>query len=124
MLNKYIIGSIVWALIILIFTLTPGNSVPDLDVFSYDKFGHGFVFFVLSFLLISGFYQAFTASVNRKKALFIGVIISALYGFAIEAAQSVIPHRSMELYDALANIIGSFLGLGLFYLHNKFKTRA
>ncbi|MEX2336569.1 MAG: VanZ family protein [Fulvivirga sp.] len=122
MFNKYIIGSIIWAIFILILTLTPGKSIPDLSIFSYDKLGHAFVFFVLSFLLISGFYEELKESVKRKNALFLGVVAAAVYGFLIEAAQSIIPNRSMEMNDAVANIVGSFFGLALFYIHNKFKA--
>ena len=122
MLNKYLIGSIVWAILILILTLTPGKSVPDLTIFSYDKLGHGFVFFVLAFLLISGLYENLKDSVRKKNAIYIGMLVAATYGFLIEAVQSVIPDRSMEMYDALANIIGSFLGLLLFNIRNKLKA--
>lgn len=122
MLNKYLIGSIVWAILILILTLTPGKSVPDLTIFSYDKLGHGFVFFVLAFLLISGLYENLKDSVRKKNAIYIGMLVAATYGFLIEVVQSVIPDRSMEMYDALANIIGSFLGLLLFNIRNKLKA--
>lgn len=122
MLNKYLIGSIGWAILILILTLTPGKSVPDLSIFSYDKLGHGFVFFVLAFLLISGLYENLKDSVRRKHAVYIGMLVAATYGFLIEAAQSIIPDRSMEAYDAIANIAGSFLGLLLFNIRNKLKA--
>ncbi|ELR69725.1 Putative integral membrane protein [Fulvivirga imtechensis AK7] len=120
--NKYLIGSILWAIVILVLTLTPGESVPDLTLFSYDKLGHGFVFFVLAFLLISGLYESRKDHIKRNSMLTLGVILSALYGFLIELAQAVIPGRSMEMYDALANIAGSFLGLCLFYIRNKYKA--
>lgn len=122
MLNKYLIGAIIWAVFILVLTLAPGKSVPDLSIFSYDKLGHGFIFFVLAFLLISGLYANLKDSVKRKNAVFVGAIIAAIYGFLIEAVQSIIPDRSMEFYDGLANIVGSFLGLMLFYIRNKLKA--
>ena len=120
MLNKYIIGAILWAILILVLTLSPGSSMPDLDIFSYDKLGHAFIFFVFAFLLISGIYEQL--EVRKRKAVYIGAIIAALYGFLIEVLQHFIPQRSMEIYDALANIIGSFFGLGLFYVRNIFKA--
>ncbi|MBL6446908.1 VanZ family protein [Fulvivirga sp. 29W222] len=122
MLNKYLIGSIIWAILILILTLTPGKSVPDLSIFSYDKLGHGFVFFVLTFLLISGLYENLKGSIRKKRAIYIGITIAASYGFLIEGMQSIIPDRSMETYDAVANVAGCFLGLLLFNIRNKLKA--
>lgn len=121
MFNKYLIGSVIWALFILVLTLTPGKSVPDISLFSYDKLGHGFVFFVLAFLLISGFYQSLISS-SKHRAASVGVILSVLYGLSLEVAQSMVPDRSMEFYDALANTIGSFLGLAVFYIRIKLKA--
>lgn len=120
--NKYLIGAFLWAILILVITLTPGESVPDLTLFSYDKLGHGFVFFILAFLLISGLYESRKDHIKRNSMLYMGVIVSVLYGILIEGAQSVIPGRSMEIFDALANTAGSFLGLLLFYIRNKYKA--
>lgn len=53
---------------------------------------------------------------NRAGYAIATVLISAFYGLAIEVAQHFIPDRGMEWYDALANIIGSILGVAAFYL--------
>lgn len=121
-MNKYLIGAIVWALIIMVLTLTPGEAVPDVSLFDYDKLGHGFIFFVLSFLLIKGTYENLQTTSRAGNAVLIGVVTSAFYGFLIEIIQSFIPGRSMDVYDAVANVIGSILGLSLFYLLNKLRA--
>lgn len=112
-------GALVWAAFILILTLTPGKSVPDITLFSYDKLGHAFVFFVFSLLLSKGLHKS-----NYKviAAMSVSVIISGFYGLAIEIAQDFIPDRGMEWFDAFANVFGSFLGVGAFYLSNRLKA--
>lgn len=120
--NKYLIAAFVWAGVILLLTLSPGKSVPDLAIFSFDKAGHAFVFFVQAFLLIMGLYESRKDSIKRNSMLWLGVIISVLYGFLIEMAQSVIPERSMEFLDAVANTVGSLAGLLAFYVFNKYKA--
>jgi VanZ family protein len=43
----------------------------------------------------------------------------AIYGLLIEGIQNFIPGRSMDWVDAVANVAGSFLAIGVFYLLNK-----
>jgi len=117
--NKYTIGALLWATLNLILTLTPGKSVPDITLFSYDKLGHAFVFFVFSLLLSKGL---FVANYKLYAAISATVLISAVYGLGIEIAQDFIPDRGMEWFDALANVLGSFLGVGTFYLSNRLKA--
>lgn len=114
------IGAFLWALFILVLTLTPGKSVPDLTIFDYDKLGHAGIFLIQSYLLISGLYLR-RGKGHTKKYVFIGSITAVIYGFLIELAQDFIPDRGMELYDAVANIIGALCGVGLFYLHNNLR---
>lgn len=120
MFNKYIIGSFIWAILILVLTLSPGSALPDIKIISYDKLGHAFIFFVFAFLLISGIYEQ--TGVQKAKAVVIGAVVAAMYGFIIEGIQHFIPDRSMDILDAFANIVGSFFGLGLFYVRNMFKA--
>lgn len=55
-------------------------------------------------------------------AISMTLVISIGYGMAIELTQDLIPDRSMEWYDALANTTGSFLGLIMFYIVNRKKA--
>ncbi|MEM7106659.1 MAG: VanZ family protein [Bacteroidota bacterium] len=121
-MNRYLIGAFIWALLILVLTLTPGKSVPDLTLFDYDKLGHAGIFLVQSYLLITGLYVQSKVK-SQIKYVVIGCMGAIFYGFMIEYAQNFIPDRGMEWYDALANIIGALLGVGLFYLQNNLFIR-
>lgn len=118
-MNRYLLGAIAWAIIILILTLTPGKSVPDISLFDYDKIGHAGIFFIFSFLLITGLYKMDQRPQRVAKVVVIGLVSSVVYGFAIEFIQDLIPDRGMEWYDAVANILGSILGVCLFYVRYK-----
>ena len=120
---KYLVAALAWAVLILVLTLTPGKSVPDLTLFDYDKLGHAGIFLIQSYLLIMGFYKKSPGREGIHKYAIIGCTLAILYGFLIEFMQNFIPGRSMEVYDAVANIIGSFFGLVLFYFHNKLVQR-
>ncbi len=54
--------------------------------------------------------------------MWIGFILAVLYGIVIEFIQDLIPDRAMELFDALANTVGSFLALLLFKALNSKKN--
>lgn len=93
--------------------------MPDIDFFSYDKLGHAGVFMIFSFLLMKGVWKPHEKN-NLK--IIVTLLISACYGLAIEIAQHFIPDRGMEWYDALANVIGSFLGIAVLQLSNMLKA--
>ena len=118
-MNKYFVASIFWAGLILILTLTPGTSIPDYKIFTYDKLGHLVIFLVLAYLFVSGLHQNNPES--SKKSILIGMILTIIYGALIEYAQDHIPHRSMDWVDMIANCSGSFLGISLFYISIKKK---
>ncbi|MEM6358551.1 MAG: VanZ family protein [Bacteroidota bacterium] len=121
-MNKYLTGAILWALLILVLTLTPGKSVPNLSIFDYDKLGHAGIFLIQSYLLTTGLYLK-SKTRSKEKYILIGSVSAVLYGFMIEYAQEFIPDRGMEAYDAVANIAGALCGVGLFYLQNNLWRR-
>jgi VanZ family protein len=105
-----------WAILILFLTLTPAQHIPKNEIFGYDKLGHAGIFCIQTLLLMLTLTRS---GVTIRKSVVISVVACAIYGFAIEGMQQFIPGRSMDWFDAVANITGSFLALGLFYLLNK-----
>ncbi len=105
-----------WAVLILVLTLTPGASVPDYKLFSYDKLGHLAIFSILAFLMSSGIYAK---NGQMSKSIQLSLLPVIIYGMLIEIIQDYIPGRSMELLDLLANSSGSILGISLFYISIK-----
>ncbi|MCA6078079.1 VanZ family protein [Fulvivirga sedimenti] len=113
----FLFASIAWAVLILVLTLTPGKYVPSYSLFSYDKLGHAGIFCIQSVLLMFTLRHQY----NRKiqNSILASMAVTIIYGFIIEAIQGLIPDRSMDIYDAIANIAGSFLAPLVFYLVNK-----
>jgi len=115
-----LIACIGWALLILILTLTPGEYVPSYSLFSYDKLGHAGIFCIQAVLLIATFT---IYGRNSTSSIISGMVISIVYGFIIEGIQGLIPGRSMDMYDALANIAGSFFAPVVFYVLKKLTLK-
>lgn len=70
--------------------------------------------------MIIGLSKQYTYHLLRQKAVIVSLSVSILYGVIIEVIQYTIPGRQFELLDILANSLGCFTGLGVFYLVYKF----
>ena len=96
---------------IILFTATtlPGNQLPNLGI--SDKIEHFSAFLILSVLL------NLTLLFQRKSRLFfryaaiLTIIICLLYGAVDEIHQLIIPGRSADIRDWLADSTGVFLGV-------------
>lgn len=119
MFFRYNIYTLVWALIILILTLSPGNAIPSTgswNIPNSDKLGHYIIFSVFAYLLYRGFAKQYTFEVLNEYPLLISMIISVCFGVVIEFIQTTIPGRGFDVLDILANTSGIALGLSVYYL--------
>ncbi|MGB2150475.1 MAG: VanZ family protein [Cobetia amphilecti] len=89
-------------LLILFGTLSPGVPHPE-QTFPWDKLQHFSAFALL-------------ALTTRLAGLTSLIILPALLllGVAIECLQLAIPYRGAEVLDALADLVGILIGLGVF----------
>ena len=120
--------SIVWALFVLLLTGLPGDVFPKIDNFwdwlEPDKLVHLFIFGILSFLILYGHREQYFQRKNRYLLISSAVLISALYGFITEVLQRfVFIGRSGNVYDFLADTVGSFIGWMVFYFIFRKKIR-
>jgi VanZ family protein len=96
---------------IILFTLTtlPAQSVPSVGV--SDKLEHLLAYFVLSILLyLTLLFQKKSVLLKNYAMLFTALIVFA-YGIIDEVHQLMIPGRSCELLDFLADMIGGIIGI-------------
>lgn len=114
--------SIVIAIIILIGSLSSGDSISEinfLNIKHIDKLVHFLFYFSLSITLSSSFFKHSALNINR--IFLITIFISLSYGLLMEILQYYVAiHRSAELYDFIANTIGCIFGVILF---NTLKNR-
>lgn len=113
--------SLIIAVIILILTMLPGDSIRPVMIFPFhflDKLAHFFVFMVLSIFLFADIKKN-NNKLSNIKVLFLVLLINIFYGATIEVLQSVITiDRSAELLDLAANSLGILTGV---LLQIKFK---
>lgn len=96
---------------ILLFTLTtlPTESVPSVGV--NDKLEHLLAYFGLSFLLYLTLHFQKKSIILKKYAVLFTFLVIFVYGIMDEVHQLLIPGRSCELLDFLADLLGGVIGI-------------
>jgi len=96
---------------IILFTLTtlPTESIPSVGV--SDKVEHLLAYFVLSILLYLTLLFQRKSVLLKNYAMLFTILIVFAYGIIDELHQLMIPGRSCELLDFLADMIGGIIGI-------------
>jgi VanZ family protein len=119
---RYNLFTIIWAVVIFLLILTPGEKMPELeDVFSFDKIAHTGVFCILAFLMIIGFSKQSRYPKLRAYPVGYSIMIAGVYASVLELGQAIIPGRDANLYDLAFNFLGVILGYSLFLIIYKFS---
>lgn len=93
---------------IFILTSLPSEKLPSVEI--SDKFNHFIAFFVLAFFLnLTLKYQTKYPSL-KKNVLLITIIVAASYGLLDELHQLLVPGRSAEVLDWIADFAGALTG--------------
>jgi VanZ family protein len=118
MFLRYLYPALLWALLILILCSIPGPDIPRLKFLDWlkpDKIVHFVLFGALCFLLVRGFAQQSSVAAFAAHPKMYAVVLSSVYGIVIEMLQTYIfTYRSGDVFDAIADSVGAFLGLWLY----------
>lgn len=96
---------LIWVTIIFTVSSLPADRIPVLDGINVDKLLHIAVYYVLGCLLLWNHKAGLLGSFTRYQVLLAAIIFASLD----EAHQSVIPNRSVSVYDLAANMAGLFI---------------
>ncbi len=103
--------TVLWALVILALSITPGQELPDIQFWEFDKFAHIGVYGLLTFLACAAFATRSAGGIGGIPFRWFVLIGAVLYGVAIECVQGAwIPQRYFDVFDILANALGSVAG--------------
>ena len=119
--TKFVPG-IIWFFVVLILIILPGSDFPKVENWYHkwyvDKWIHAGIFGLLAFLFMYPFVKAIP---DRNMVLRVCkniAILTMLWGFATECIQLMVPGRSFDIVDGLADAMGAFLA----YLYFRKKT--
>ena len=121
--NSY--PGILCGIIILVLTGLPGSVFPRVKpVVGLDKVVHLCMYAGFAFLCLWGYRKQFISNgiTYKRKAILLAIIISIAYGGLTELMQEyLVPSRTGDWVDFLADSIGTLLGVTIFYLFYKNK---
>lgn len=118
MFFKYTWFPILWTFLLIGIHAIPGNELPlpYWDLFEFDKIVHLTLFLVLTFTWTNGIYKqsaSYKLKVHGPKLI---VVLSLILGLVLEMLQNAIfVERYFQWTDLIADCIGSFAGIGVFY---------
>jgi VanZ family protein len=118
-----------WIVCILFLCLIDTKELPSvsyLELLEFDKIVHIILFGLLVLSLTIALRKQSVIRWIRNNAMLIALAFSILYGCVIESIQFfVVPERTGEFDDILANVIGSVLGIVFFrFIYGKQLFRA
>jgi len=107
--------AIIWLLVITIISGYPGNQVPKIPVWQFDKLVHTVIYLGLSLCLLYAFQKQYKNNKSRLITIVYVVLFGIFYGGFMEILQHYIfINRSGNWYDFFANAIGSVLGIFIY----------
>lgn len=120
--NKYLALALFWTAVVTVACLASISDVPDVDlgVENADKLVH-FTFYAVFAVLWFSYLKMFVT--NHKKLYILVFSFSVSFGIIIEICQSLFTEtRQADVVDAVANTLGTLLGLLLLkFYNNRFK---
>ncbi len=126
-LTRNIYPGLLCGIIILILTGLPGSCFPHVKpAIGLDKVAHIAMYAGFAFLSIWGYRDQFVQKSNKEKhkTLVLTFIISIVYGALTEIMQETICYqRTGSVYDFIADVIGSLLGIAFFSFLQKKKNK-
>ena len=96
---------IFYVLIITYYSLTPEENIISEKI--WDKALHFFTYLFLVILM---------KNVHTRLSYLTCVLICCNYSFIIECIQYFMPNRQFDFLDMLANLLGTILGVIIYYL--------
>ena len=110
---------------ILFLTGLPGSVFPRVKpVVGMDKVVHVLMYAVFAFACLWGYRKQYVnnGKTYKTKALLLAAIISIAYGGLTELMQEyLVPTRTGDRFDFLADTVGTLLGVGFFWLFYRRK---
>jgi VanZ family protein len=108
--------ALLWTFGVTIGSLASLNNIPAVSISGIDKTAH-FIFYFVFFIL---WYFGLRNKIVSKNFIFILVLITLFYGIGMEVLQAnFTTNRQADLYDVLANTIGTFAGFLIGYFSEK-----
>ena len=117
MFLRYLYPALLWAAFIFLLTLTSGKEFPEVTLISFDKLIHVFLFTIQAYLFMRGFIRQSGVKMLRYQPIRYAILFAVLLGAVTELMQAyLLTDRAGEIYDFIANCLGTGAGVIIFVL--------
>ncbi len=106
----YQLPAFLWAALIFTVSSIPGDNLPNFEFKFMDKLEHAVAYGILGLLTSRALVNQGRFPNWRRNFFWIAVIIGTLYGISDEFHQLTVRGRRFDIYDAVADAVGAFLG--------------
>jgi VanZ family protein len=111
--------AVLFTLAVTIALLTPGNAFPKLPLFPHaDKLVHVGLFGTHTFI-----WMRTIKDFKIRKFYLLPLLLSFIFPILLEYLQIIVPNRSFDYMDLLANFAGGVIGFTGFIILYKAKSR-
>jgi VanZ family protein len=100
----------VWAAVMLVVSSVPGDSLPEVGLWQWDKLAHVVEFAVFACLLYR--YLRLRRAVGEDRVWLLCLTVGAAYGLFDELHQVLVPMRFCTWQDLVADFVGVGIGTG------------
>lgn len=117
----YFYAALFWSGLIIFVCLINSSDIPQVDIPYLDKVMHASLHFVFT-LLWFFYFKNKIGSLKNFKLLLISLVLSILFGIAIELMQKFFTvTRNADIFDVIANLCGASLAVIVIALSNKYS---
>jgi VanZ family protein len=121
--SHYQLPAILVALLIFTGSSIPAEKFPSLSIFYYDKLIHFALFFVFCFFTHRAVMFQDRIPFLARNHIIVAMLFTVLYGILDEAHQALIPGRSPEVLDLIADSSGAVVCTLVIWLWLKYRSR-
>lgn len=115
----YHLPPFIWALLIMIASSIPADQLPNVQIFGWDKIAHVCVFFIFGILILRSLYHRNKSIISKKQIATLTLVFVVSFGIFDEIFQSIIPGRTSDIYDLIADAVGGILAVAFFNFINR-----
>jgi VanZ family protein len=120
---RYQFPAILWAVFILSLSSIPSSVLPISPPIHFDKLFHAAIFFIFCYLLSRAFLHQTRYPLFVENYIVLSLLVVIAYGISDELYQTLLPGRSPDVYDALADSFGGLLCTLYLLLRNRRAKR-
>ncbi len=117
----FMVLAIIWGIVLIALSLTPGKELPSIPVWNSDKFLHAGFYAIWAYLIFMIRYSVPKKRMSKRYAMYSFWALISI-GWSIEFIQGAfIPDRYFDYMDGIANMVGVAIVPASWRIFRKFK---